>query len=198
MIALLIRTGTKRHSVYRLARIVSSTITNCINSHELTSTFVQRLLRVQKFGEVTLQVISSMYELLLRSKLTTARVIKYSTPSRIVAMLQSLSRKPSEYLVGLYLSAHLTLLHRELLSKGNANSVLLDIPDVLYPTLAYKARNIVLVHNHPSGDFSPSSEDVQNTKQVLAATNIIGVTLVDHIIIAKNGYYSFKESTSML
>lgn len=82
-------------------------------------------------------------------------------------------------------------------SHGNANTSLLGAREVFMKALVVGATRIVLVHNHPTGDCTPSKEDVSVTKKIADAGKLLGVPLMDHIIIG-NGYYSFKESEVLL
>jgi DNA repair protein RadC len=79
------------------------------------------------------------------------------------------------------------------MSSGTVNTSIMPIREVLIQALKEEAVNIILVHNHPSGDPSPSSEDIRVTKRMLEAGNLIGITLMDHIIIGDNRYISLKE-----
>lgn len=86
-----------------------------------------------------------------------------------------------------------TLIRDCLMSKGTVNASLISPREIFLEALKYHAVNIALVHNHPSGDPSPSKEDCIITKKVASAGEIIGVRLIDHIIIGDNSYISFKE-----
>lgn len=80
------------------------------------------------------------------------------------------------------------------LSKGTINLSLVNPRKVFINALKNNGVNIILLHNHPSGDPSPSKEDIMITKRIKESGNIIGVTLIDHIIIGDNIYTSFGEN----
>ena len=79
------------------------------------------------------------------------------------------------------------------ISHGNVNSSIVGTREVFQKALLANAVSIFLMHNHPSGDSTPSREDIQVTKRLIDAGNIIGVQVLDHIIIGRPGYTSLKE-----
>ena len=113
-------------------------------------------------------------------------------------LFRHLRTKQQEYVYGVYLSPRLQIVHTELLTKGTTDSVLIDARDVLYFGIKFRSRQFVLIHNHPSGDPKPSSEDIEQTKRIVSAAELLTMKLIDHIIIAKEGYFSFHEFTSVL
>ena len=79
------------------------------------------------------------------------------------------------------------------ISRGTVNISLINPREVFMKALLCGAVYIILVHNHPSGDITPSKEDVEVTKRIKEAGNLIGITLLDHIVIGDESYYSFME-----
>jgi DNA repair protein RadC len=89
---------------------------------------------------------------------------------------------------------NLCLLGEEFLSKGTANRTAVHAGEVLKTALKYKACFIVLVHNHPSGDSTPSSADKQVTANIATLCEAMDVTLYDHLVITRNDYFSFRNA----
>lgn len=79
------------------------------------------------------------------------------------------------------------------LSHGNANSSIVGVREIFQKALLANAISIIVMHNHPSGDPSPSREDVEVTKRIVEAGKIIGIELLDHIIVGDRKYTSLKE-----
>lgn len=79
------------------------------------------------------------------------------------------------------------------LSMGNVNSSIFSIREIFQKALLANAVNIVFLHNHPSGDCSPSREDVKVTEKAIEAGKLIGIDVIDHMIIGRSGYCSLKE-----
>ncbi len=87
------------------------------------------------------------------------------------------------------------LLSEKCIAKGGINASSISARELFIEALQKKATAIILVHNHPSGDPTPSSADIAFTKQIKEAGEMIGIPLLDHIIIGNNRFVSFKEST---
>ena len=79
------------------------------------------------------------------------------------------------------------------LSRGNVNSSIFSVREMFQKALLANAVNIILLHNHPSGDCSPSREDVVVTERAVEAGKLIGVDVIDHMIIGRSSYCSLKE-----
>ena len=79
------------------------------------------------------------------------------------------------------------------MTSGTVNASLLSPREIYLTALKYEAVNLILLHNHPSGDPTPSREDIHSTKRIKEAGNLIGVKLMDHIIIGDNKYISLGE-----
>ncbi|MGQ0505485.1 MAG: JAB domain-containing protein, partial [Myxococcaceae bacterium] len=85
------------------------------------------------------------------------------------------------------------LLAHARVAEGSINTCPVDPKEVFNAALARRATAIVLVHNHPSGDFEPSGQDLQLTRQLCLCGRMLGIRVLDHLIIGDNGYCSFLE-----
>ena len=81
----------------------------------------------------------------------------------------------------------------ETVSIGSLNSSIVHPRELFKTAIKKSAAAIILAHNHPSGDASPSQEDIEVTKRIKSGGNLLGIDVLDHIIIGENSYYSFKE-----
>ncbi|HEY1037283.1 MAG TPA: DNA repair protein RadC [Candidatus Paceibacterota bacterium] len=106
--------------------------------------------------------------------------------------LQDMHGLPKEQLRGLYLDTHNRVIHQEVISIGTINSNIVHPREVFRPALEYGAASVVLAHNHPSGIATPSVSDIEITKQLVQAGKIIGISLLDHIVITKDGFTSVQ------
>jgi DNA repair protein RadC len=96
----------------------------------------------------------------------------------------------------LYLTARMHPIGSEMISKGTLTATSIDCRTVLRQALLHNAAALILMHNHPSGDPSPSPNDIRFTKQLRQACSLMDVQLLDHIITADEGFYSFSEETT--
>ena len=85
------------------------------------------------------------------------------------------------------------LIHESVLSIGTVNYTCLSARDIFADALNYGAVQIILVHNHPSGDPSPSIQDIETTRRIVEAGKLLGIGVIDHVIIGDNCYLSFLE-----
>lgn len=104
-----------------------------------------------------------------------------------------LHEKPEEYLYMVCLDNKLATTSVFELSHGNVNSSVVGIREMFQKALLANAVNIVVLHNHPSGDPKPSREDVEVTKRMVEAGRLIGVNVLDHMVIGRPRYCSLKE-----
>ena len=88
-------------------------------------------------------------------------------------------------------------LHVQDIAIGGVNTVHVSVSDVLRPAIIHGAPSLIIVHNHPSGDPTPSPEDRLLTERISQAAGMMGIRLLDHIIISKQSYYSFSDSGSL-
>jgi DNA repair protein RadC len=97
---------------------------------------------------------------------------------------------PKEYLRGIYVNNHHQVVHDEVLSMGTLDANIIHPREVFKPAVEYGAAAVILVHNHPSGMVTPSSADIEITKQLVSAGRIMGISLIDHVIVGKGKYES--------
>lgn len=115
-------------------------------------------------------------------------------PKDIWDELREYRDKKKEYFFAYYLDSRNTEIKKELISIGNLNQSIAHPREIFEPAIRYLAAQIILVHNHPSGETEPSEEDLILTKKMIEAGKILGIKIIDHIIIAKDSYFSFAEN----
>jgi len=98
-----------------------------------------------------------------------------------------------EHFVIFYLDSRNQEIKREIVSVGSLNANLVHPREVFEPAVRNLAAQIILAHNHPSGDPEPSEDDLEITKRLVESGKILGIEVIDHIIITKTGFISFKE-----
>lgn len=115
------------------------------------------------------------------------------SPADVAERVKDMRELRKEQLRGLYLNVRNHVIHEEVISLGTITANLVAPADVFRPALHYTAVSVIVVHNHPSGDTSPSKEDIAVTTQLSQAGTLLGITLLDHIIIAGDTHLSLKE-----
>lgn len=104
--------------------------------------------------------------------------------------LRDMHTLPKEHLRGLYLNSRYQLIHDEVISIGTLTSNIVHPREVFQPALQYSAAAIIIAHNHPSGETTPTEADIEITQQLIEAGKILGIDVLDHVIIAENSFTS--------
>ncbi len=114
------------------------------------------------------------------------------TAEDVFKYLHEMQSLPKEHLRGIYLNTHHKVIHDEVISIGTINSNIIHPREVFRPAIEYGAAGIILAHNHPSGITTPSQEDIEITKQLVAVGKIVGINLLDHVVICKDKFESIE------
>ncbi|MES2135329.1 MAG: DNA repair protein RadC [Patescibacteria group bacterium] len=112
------------------------------------------------------------------------------TAREVFGYTQDMRTLSKEHLRGIYLNSHYKVIHDEVVSIGTLDSNIIHPRDIFRPALEYSAAALILVHNHPSGIATPSDADVSVTEQIIKAGALLGIDLIDHIIVTKDGFKS--------
>ncbi len=99
-----------------------------------------------------------------------------------------------EYLYLIILNSYKKIVHEVNLYKGNENSMVCSWRQIVKQVLIHNGKYFYIVHNHPTGDLNPSSQDIEFTSTLIKESQKIGIVLLDHLIISQDGYFSFLES----
>ncbi len=110
-----------------------------------------------------------------------------------LARLDDIRTKQQEYVVCLSLDGGQRLIAKRTVTVGTLDAAIVHPREIYADAIADRAASIVIAHNHPSGDTKPSHKDIELTQQLSAAGQLLGITLRDHLIITKTGYFSFKQ-----
>jgi len=108
--------------------------------------------------------------------------------------LQDMRNLSKEHLRGLYLNGHNRIIRDEVISIGTVNANIIHAREVFRPAIECNAAAVVLAHNHPSGEATPSNEDIEITRQLVKAGQILGLAVLDHVIITKNTFTSVNAN----
>lgn len=116
------------------------------------------------------------------------------TTDDAVGQLKEYAQRKQEYLAVLYLNARHELLQKEVIGIGSLNSMVITPKEIFSPALHLPCASIIIAHNHPSGDPEPSDDDIKFTQRIHEAGEVMGIPLIDHLVIAKSSYFSFREN----
>lgn len=116
------------------------------------------------------------------------------TSKDILARLNFIRTKKQEYFICFSLDSNHKIITRRVVTIGLLDVALVHPREIFAGPLKDRAAFVIVAHNHPSGDVSPSQEDIATTRQLVAAGQLLGIPMIDHIIITKTGHYSFNGS----
>ncbi len=189
LLALVLRTGYAGRSVMDLAAALLEGFPG-----GLSATPFGELSRVKGVGASRAAALVAGFELARRFSARPDHRPVLDCPARVLeAIPDEVRAGRKEHLLAFYLNARSQLLHRETVSIGTLQASLVHPREVFSPALAHSAAAVVVAHNHPSGDCNPSADDRDATRRLVRAGEILGVPLLDHIIVAGTGFFSFRE-----
>ncbi|MBO7238104.1 MAG: DNA repair protein RadC [Elusimicrobiaceae bacterium] len=160
---------------------------------------VEELCAVPGMGEHSAQFLKLIRAVFKKYSLEEVKEkTAIRTPEEVMAYCNaSLAGKAEECIELIYLSVRNTVIGTEIISSGDLDRVGISPRKIVERALAAKAAAIILVHNHPSGDPTPSMEDIVMTIEVMRAAAVLGIAVHDHIIVGRGKHYSLKAHGKM-
>jgi DNA repair protein RadC len=125
------------------------------------------------------------------------RITQLLSPADVFVQLHDIRFLKKEHFIALYLDSRNQQIQREVISVGSLTASIVHPREVFEPAVRHIAAQIIIAHNHPSGDVAPSEADLEITRRLVEAGTILGIDVVDHIIVSANGFLSFKEKKLM-
>jgi DNA repair protein RadC len=195
LLAVLLRTGTRGENALELAKRILYTTgeQDILSIHHFS---IEQLMKIKGVGKVKAIQISCISELAKRlAKAKANSSLKFTCPASIAQYyMEELRHENQEIMKLLMLNSKSHLIGETIISKGTVNASLITPRELFIEALKRNAVSIIILHNHPSGDPTPSREDILITARIRNAGILIGIELLDHIIIGNNCYASFSEN----
>ncbi len=190
LVAIILRTGRRGENALELAgKVVKN-----IDLRNIPFPAVEILRQIPGIGRVKACEIAACIELGKRlfcgKKLGISQLL---SPGDVFDCMKDIRESRKEHFVVFFLDTRNQQIKREIVSVGTINASLVHPREVFEPAVKNLAVQVILAHNHPSGDLEPSEEDIEVNKRLSAAGNILGITVLDHVIVTKTGFMSFKE-----
>ena len=147
------------------------------------------------FSKNKLDKIACIKEIIYRINMEKSKALtQISSPNDVLTYFKDMEDLRQEEIRLIMLNTKNKIIAHKTISKGTINSSIVTPREIFFPAIKMMASSIILVHNHPSADVTPSSEDKNITEIVARSGKLINIKLLDHIIIGKNKIYSFKEA----
>lgn len=192
LLAILLRTGARRESAVHLA---GRLLKQCGGLRGLVDMTTEQLTELKGIGEAKALQIQAGIELGRRlAKSSLHETVTIRSPQDVAALVsEELRYLQKEHFVCLFLNTKNHVLGQETLSMGSLNASIVHPREVFRAAIKRSSASIICIHNHPSGDPTPSPEDIQMTKRLMEAGEIVGIEVLDHVIIGDQRYVSLKE-----
>jgi DNA repair protein RadC len=192
LLALQLGSGTRGRSAVDVAREVLATYGSLA---DLAAREAAELARVPGIGRAKAARLAATFELTrrLRARPPSTRVV-LSAPAEVYAAFGPLMENlPREVFRIALLDAKNGLLRDRVISEGTLSASLVHPREVFRPAILEPAASVILLHNHPSGDPTPSREDVRLTRQLVECARLLDLAIHDHVIVGRGRYVSFAE-----
>ncbi len=193
LLAIIIKSGTKRERSIDLAhKVLMLNKRGIAGIHQAS---LKELETISGIGRVKAIQIKALAELSTRIAKTNAlQKLQISSPSSVADIyMEEMRHLQQEHLKIVLLDTKNNIINDHTVSVGTVNASLINPREVFIHALKNGAVHMIILHNHPSGDPTPSREDISITKRIVEASDIIGIKLLDHIIIGDGNYISLKE-----
>ncbi len=197
LIAIILKTGSKKNSVKELANNILCKVKDI---RELKNMRINNLIDIEGIGKVKAIELLSAIELGRRVYESNdyKEMISLVEPKYIVNYFNYLFKdEKQECFYVIYLDSKNKYIDKKMICKGILNKSLVHPRDIFKEAYLLSACLFICIHNHPSGDATPSKEDMEITRHLKEIGNLHGINLIDHIIIGNNNYYSFYEDNNL-
>ena len=190
LLAILLGSGTQSRSVLELA---ADLLGHFGSLQAISDATLGELKEVKGIGEAKAIQLKAAFELIQRLEVKKAGLL-LDTPEKVYGLIGSeIAGQKIEMLMVVLRDARKCCLHREVISKGTLSELLMHPREIFHLAIRHRAHSLIVAHNHPSGDPTPSSRDLEMTHLLIAVGKVVGIQLADHLIIGWTGYTSLFQ-----
>jgi len=189
--ALLVRTGRKGKSVSQIAEEIYPYIVK--NKDNISPEIFKG---VRGIGKAKISALCAALELgnRLYGKKKTQLIL---SPNDVWILMRDEVQKKKEYFVVFFLNTRNQMIQKEIISIGSLSASIAHPREVFEPAVRHHTGQLILSHNHPSGDPTPSNEDIATTKRLVQAGELLGIEVLDHVVVSKEKFISMREKNMM-
>jgi DNA repair protein RadC len=190
LLAILLGSGTQSRSVLELA---ADLLGHFGTLNTLADASLEELKQVKGIGEAKAIQLKAIFALLGRIE-KKQMPLALHTPESVYELIRSeLAHQKVEMLMVVLRDVRKGYVHREILSKGTLTELLMHPREIFHFAIRHRAHSVIVAHNHPSGDPSPSQRDIEMTQLLTAAGKVVGIELSDHLIVGSESFVSFYK-----
>ncbi len=186
----MLRNGTKNRSVLQLA----AELLGCFGSlSALSEATISELRQVKGVGFAKAVELKAAFGLMDRIESKKPGLLINSPQKAYELIRKELAEQKTEVLMVILRDVRRCLLHREIIAKGTLTELLTHPREIFHVAIRHRAHSLIIAHNHPSGDATPSTRDIEMTMLIVSAGKMIGIELSDHLILGMGEFTSFHQ-----
>jgi DNA repair protein RadC len=192
LIAIVLETGTRGKSALALAQEL---VNHFKSLNGILEASVQELMQIKGIGRVKAIKLRAIFGIAMRNRRPPfSEREKIQTPEEAFHLARSeIAHEKREVLLVILRNVKGGLIHFEKVSVGTLSEVLVHPREVFYPAVRHKAHSLIIAHNHPSGDPTPSKADLELTRLLSNSSRVMGISLDDHLIVTPEAFTSLRE-----
>lgn len=192
LLAIILRTGSRQENIITLCQRLLKEY----NLKQLSQINLNQLMKIHGIKESKASQIAACFEIARRlESFNEGEKPKINSPEDVYRRIYPMMREQKkEIFIELCLDTKNQIIKEGTISIGSLNANIVHPREVFKMALAESAAHIIVAHNHPSGDPTPSKEDIEITKKLVETGNIMGITVLDHVIIGDGRHFSMKEA----
>lgn len=192
LLAIILGSGTRGNSVLDLSREI---LVRFGSLERLLEASVVELMQIKGIGKAKAIQLKAVFGIALKCKYAEAPdKAQIASPAHAYALASpDLAQEKQEALLVLLRDVRGCLIHQEIVAKGTLSEILVHPREVFFPAVRYKAHSLILAHNHPSGDPTPSEADLTLTRHLILAGRTMGIALDDHLIVCAHRFVSLRD-----
>jgi DNA repair protein RadC len=191
IVELLLTLGTPRRDCKQPAKDAIEKFNGLSGVFDASTDELQKVNGIGPSNVLGIKLFQAVSEIYSKEKIEPKTI--FDSPKTIAKYLcEKIGKEKKEHFIVLFFDTRNNLIVNEV-SVGTLNASLVHPREVFSQAIAKNASHVVVAHNHPSGDSTPSEEDIATTRRLIEAGKIIGISVVDHIVVSKNNYVSIRE-----
>ena len=194
LLAIILKSGTKKENIIE----ISNKLLKKYQLSGLSNATLNELKKEHGIGQAKASQIVAIFEILKRIPQEKTKLKITCAKDIFNYYHNSLSTCKKEHLIAIFLNSKNQLIKDKIITIGTINSSLIHPREIYHEAIKNLASSIIIMHNHPSGDPTPSKEDLEVTNIIKQTGQILQIKMLDHIIIGKNRYWSYVESQKHL
>ena len=192
LLAIVLRTGTKSESVLSMANRILKGMTSLADLSRLSLNELQQIPGIGRVKSIELKAMVELAKRIEKAELARSEQIM-SSQQVARRMMLDIGDKPQEHLVAIYLDTQNRIIQQKTVFIGGVRRSIAEPREILHYACHLMATSLIVVHNHPSGEAYQSRNDIDFTQKIKRSCYDLGICLLDHLIVGKSSYYSFRE-----